>query len=243
MAEDKLPESYPSENDDGSLVKEEDEQDISPTKSAATHGLIPTPTTDHSPAATMNGSSFMSDLPVRGHSYPTPVMQDLAPDQHAFVEGGGMPVNGQAPAHATGGNMGIDMGVPHPHDSSRRPSLFSAPADYATQNGTTLYTQQWQPGSTAPNTSSMYSFTHQQTNPPPPFVNSGVPMNQSQPYLSPSFDNLTRAGYDPNQASIFRTSNVSQPQVHPSQSYNYLPHDNRGLPGVKVDSSTRSAMH
>ena len=243
MADDKLPETYPSENDDGSLIKEEDEQDASPTKSATTHGLIHTPTTDHSPATTMNGAPFMGDLPVRGNSYPASVMHDLAPEQHGFVEGSGLPVNGQTPVHGTGGNLGMDMGVPHSHDSSRRPSLFSAPTDYSSQNGTALYTQPWQPGSTAPNTSTMYAFNQPPTNSTPSYVNSGVAMNQNQPYLGSSFDGLSRNGYDPNQSNMFRTGNVSQPQVHPTQGYSYLPHDPRGLSGVKVDPSNRSLMH
>ncbi|CAM1502993.1 Fc.00g077690.m01.CDS01 [Cosmosporella sp. VM-42] len=243
MAEDKMPETY-SENDDGSMTRDEDEQDTSPAKPSVTHGLMQASTTDHSSTATLHSSSFLGDLPVRGSQYPPPMMQEMAPEQHSFVEGSGLPVNGQAQVHANGGNLGLDMGVPSPHDNSRRPSLFSAAqADYSNQGANSMYTQQWQPGSTAPNTSSMYTFTQQQTNQPQgSFGNPTVPMNQSQAYLGSSFDGLTRTNYDPNQSSLFRSTGVPQQPVHPSQTYNYMSHDVR-VPGVKVDPSARPPMH
>lgn len=239
MGEDKLPESYTSENDDGSLKKEEEDQAASPAKSSTTHGLLTTPTTDQSPAPTLHSTSFISDLPMRGNHYSASVMPDMHPQQHAFVEGSGVPVSGQPPVH------GLDIGVTSPHDSSgRRPSLFSSPTDYAAQTGSALYAQQWQPGSTAPNTPAMYTFTPQQTNPASSsFVNSGVPMGQAQPYMASSFDGLSRAGYDPSQAAIFRAGAVPQPQVHTSHGYDYITHDARGLPDVKTDPAARTSMH
>jgi hypothetical protein len=68
-------------------------------------------------------------------------------------------------------------------------------------------------------------------------------MNQAQPYMNTSFDGIAR-GYDPSQAPMFRAGSVPQPpQVHPTQGYDYMSHDNRGLPGVKVDDVPRHAMH
>ncbi|KAF4965835.1 hypothetical protein FSARC_6399 [Fusarium sarcochroum] len=93
-------------------------------------------------------------------------MQDMAQDQHAFVENNSLPVNGQPAVHTAGGNLAMDMGVPPSHDSGRRSSIFSTKTEYGGQNGTAMYTQQWQPGSTAPNSSSMYTYTQQPANPP-----------------------------------------------------------------------------
>ncbi|KAM0341152.1 hypothetical protein ACHAPU_010167 [Fusarium lateritium] len=245
MADDKIPDSYASGNDDdGPMPKEEDDQDVPANKLTAVHGLIPS-STSHSSGASLHGTPFLGgELPVRGNQYPQSMMQDIAQDQHAFVENNNIPINGQSAVHPTSGNLAIDMGVPPSHDSGRRSSIFSAPAEYGGQNGTAIYTQQWQPGSAAPSSSSMYTFTQQPTNPPATaFVSPGVPMTQAQPYMNASFEGLTR-GYDPNQSTMFRTGGVSQPpQVHPAQGYDYMPHDNRGLPGIKVDDVSRHAMH
>ncbi|KAJ4264919.1 hypothetical protein NW762_005162 [Fusarium torreyae] len=244
MADDKIPDSYASGNDDdGSIPKEEDDPDVPSNKLATAHNLMPS-STSHSSGASLHGTPFLGgELPVRGNQYTPSMMQEMAQDQHAFVENSSLPVNGQSAVHAAGGNLGMDMGVPQ-HDSGRRSSIFSAPAEYGGQNGTAMYTQQWQPGSTAPNSSSMYTFTQQPPNPPATaFVSPGVPMNQAQPYMNASFDGLTR-GYDPNQSNMFRTGSVPQPQqVHPTQGYDYMSHDSRGLPGVKVDDVPRNVMH
>ncbi|KAM5345374.1 hypothetical protein ACJ41O_011236 [Fusarium nematophilum] len=242
MSDDKIPETYASGNDDeGSIPKEEDDQDIASNKMASVHGLIPS-STSHSSGPSLHGTPFLGDLPVRGTQYPPSMLQELPHDQHAFVEGNSLPVNNQSSVHSAGGSLTMDMTVPPTHDSSRRPSIFSAP-DYGGQNGTAIYQQQWQPGSTAPNTSSMYTFTQQPPNPSATaFVSPGVPMNQTQSYMSTPFDGIAR-GYDPNHPPMFRTSGVPQPQqVHQAQGYEYMPHDNRGLPTVKADEVNRHTI-
>ncbi|KAI6767253.1 hypothetical protein HG530_005262 [Fusarium avenaceum] len=245
MADDKIPDSYASGNDDdGPIPKEEDDQDVPPNKIAAVHGLIPS-APSHSTGTSLHGTPFLGgELPVRGNQYNPSMMQDMAQDQHPFVENNSLPVNGQPAVHSAGGNLAMDMGVPPSHDSGRRSSIFSTQTEYGGQNGTAMYTQQWQTGSTAPNSSSMYTFTQQPPNPPATaFVSPGVPLTQAQPYMNASFDGLTR-GYDPNQSTMFRNGSVpQQPQVHPAQGYDYLSHDNRGLPGIKVDDVPRHAMH
>ncbi|CZR41094.1 uncharacterized protein FPRO_10683 [Fusarium proliferatum ET1] len=246
MADDKMLDSYASGNDDdGPVPKEEDDQDVPPNKLAAVPGLMPS-SNSHSSGASLHGTPFLGgELPVRGNQYNHSMMQDMAPDQHGFVDNNAMPVNSQPTVHPNSGNLGMDMGVPPAaHDSGRRSSIFSASTEYAGQNGTPIYTQQWQPGSTAPNSTSMYTFTQQPANPPATaFVSPGVPMNQAQPYMNASFDGITR-GYDPNQPTMFRTGSVAQPsQVHPTPGYDYMSQDSRGLPGVKVDDVPRHAMH
>ncbi|CAF3586605.1 unnamed protein product [Fusarium graminearum] len=245
MADDKIPESYVSSNDDhGPILKEEDDHDVTPNKLTAVHGLMPS-SNSHSTGTSLHGTPFLGgDLPVRGNQYTPSTMPEMPQDQHAFVENTGMPVNGQPSAHATGGSLTMDMGVPPAHDASRRASIFSAHSEYGGQNNTAMYTQQWQPGSTAPNSSSMYTFTPQPpSQPTTTFVSPGVAMNQAQSYMNTSFDGLAR-GYDPNQTPMFRTGSVPQPtQLHPAQGYDYMSHDNRGLPGVNVDDVPRHAMH
>lgn len=154
-----------------------------------------------------------------------------------------MPVNSQSSVHSAGNNIPIDIGVSPAHDNSRRPSIFNSPAEYGGQNGTNLYTPQWQTASAAPNTSAIYTFTQQQPNASAAaFVNPGVAMNQNQSYMGAPFDGISR-GYDPNQPAMFRQGGVPQPQVHAAQSYNYVAHDNRGFSGIKVDPASRGAMH
>ncbi|KAJ4202987.1 Hypothetical protein NCS54_01034000 [Fusarium falciforme] len=248
MADDKIPETYASGNDDeGSIPKDEEDQDAPSTKLSTVHGLMPSSTThSHSSGPSLHGTPFLDNLPVRGNQYPPSMMPEMPQEQHTFVEGSNLPVNSQSSVHSTGGSLAMDMGVPPPaHDSGRRSSIFSAPAEYGGQNGSTMYAQQWQqPGSTAPNASSMYTFTQQPANPSASaFVNPAVPMNQTQSYMGASFDGLPR-GYDPNQPPIFRSGAVPQPpQVHATQGYDYIAHDNRGLPGVKVDDVPRNPMH
>ncbi|RGP64707.1 hypothetical protein FLONG3_9450 [Fusarium longipes] len=244
MADDKIPESYVSGSDEhGPILKEEDEHDVQSNKLTAVHGLMPS-SNSHNAGASLHGTPFLGgDLPVRGNQYTPSTMPEMPQDQHTFVENTGLPVNGQPAVHATGGNLTMDMGVPPTHDASRRASIFSAHSEYGGQNSTAMYTQQWQPGSTAPNSSSMYTFTQQPpSQPATTFVSPGVPMNQAQPYMNTSFDGLAR-GYDPSQTPMFRTGSVPQPpQVHPTQGYDYMSHDNRGLPGMKVDDVPRHTM-
>lgn len=243
MAEDKMPETYASGNDDeGPVPKDEDDQEIASSKLATVQGLMPS-STDHNAGTSLHGTPFLSELPVRGTQYTPSMIQEIGPDQHAFVEGSSMPVNSQSSVHSAGSNLAIEIGVSPAHDTSRRPSIFNSPAEYGGQSGTNMYTPQWQAGSAAPNTSAMYTFTQQQPNASAAaFVNPGVPMNQSQPYMGASFDGLARE-YDPNQSAMFRQGGVPQQQVHAAQGYNYVAHDNRGFPGIKVDPASRSAMH
>ncbi|KAK7428906.1 hypothetical protein QQZ08_004520 [Neonectria magnoliae] len=241
MAEDKMPETYGSENDDGSITKDEDEQDIPAPKLSTVQGMIPTATSDHGSGPTLHGPPFLGDLPVRGTQYGPPMISDIAPDHHGFAEGSNMSVSGQTPVHPPGGSLALDMGVPAPQDSSRRPSLIG---DYSGQSENHMYTQQWQPSSTASNTPGMYSFTQQQANPSATsFVSPVVPMSQSQSYMGGSFDGLSH-GYDPGQAPMFRGGgSVPQQPVHTSPSYNYRTSDNRGLSAVKADPVSRNSMH
>lgn len=227
-------------------MKENDELEVSSAKSTATHSLMPTPTTDHNPAAPLNGTAYMNDLPVRGSSYPPPMIPALPPAQHGFVEGGDISVTGQTQVHAAPNtSIALDMGVPSPHDGSRRPSTFSPAGDYSGSNGTGLYAQQWQQGSAAPSNPPMYTFNQQPANPPQgSFVSQTVPISQSQPYIPSSFDGLPRSGYDPSQTSIYRPGGVpSQSNVPSAQGYDYMEHDNRGISTIKVDPGARDSMH
>lgn len=241
MAEDKIPEAY-SENDDGSITKDEDDQDVPSTKLSTVQSLMP-PTPEHSSSTALHGTPFLSDLPVRGTQYTPQLIPEITPDQHGFGEGTtSMSVGGQTSVHSAGGNLALDIGVATSQDSSRRPSIFSPPPDYSGQPSTNMYNQQWQPGSTAPNTSSMYAFTQQQTNPSATtFVNPSVPLNQSQAYMGGSFEGLSR-GYDGAQASMFQARGVSQQTAHGSPGYNYLTNDSRALPGVKADPASRTTL-
>jgi hypothetical protein len=238
MAEDKIPENYQSENDDGTQVREEDEQDptsvgtnVSPPKMPPSHPLMQPASTDHSPAGALQGGPFIGELPVRGPQYAQAMMHsDLGPEHH-FVEPGSMPIH--------------DM-VPSPHDSSRRPSIFSTTNEYTSPPGTGMYSQQWQPGTTAPTTTSMYAFTTQQTTQTPGsyVTQPGVQLPQGQQYLGHGFDGMPRGAFDPNQGHMFRPGPVGPATVHTPYT-NYLSSDGRNMSGptIKVDTMPRNHLH
>lgn len=234
MAEDKVPESYTSDNDDGSFIKDEEEHDVQRSKPAVTNCIVHTPTTAPSNGHTLHGGPgpFMGDLPVRGTPFHPPMIQtELAPPQHAFVESAGIPVNDQAAVNAGGGGaLTLDL-VTSPHDTSRRPSVFS---EYASPGGGNLYPQQWQQSSAGPSASPMYAYTAQQPAPQQPaFVNQTVQMNPGQPFMASSFEGSPRPEYDANGNPIFRAGDMPPAPVNQQQGY-YVPNDGRG--GLRVMS-------
>ncbi|POR32148.1 Uncharacterized protein TPAR_07658 [Tolypocladium paradoxum] len=234
MAEDKVPESYVSDNDDGSFIKDEEDHEVPRSKPAATHCVVHTPTTATANGHTLHGGPgpFMGDLPVRGTPFHPPMIQtELAPQQHAFVESAGIPVNDQAAVNTGGGGaITLDM-VASPHDSSRRPSVFS---EYASPAGGSLYPQQWPQSSAGPNASPMYAYTAQQPAPQQPaFVNQTVQMSTGQPFMASSFEGSPRPEYDANGNPVFRAGDMPPAPVNQQQGY-YVPSDGRG--GLRVMS-------
>lgn len=229
MAEDKMPESYPSDNEDAGFIKDEEEHDASRPKLPNTQALPhPASSTEPSSATSIRGPTFLNDMTVRANAFPQPMMAELPQQQHAFVEGSSMPVHsGQPVTSATTGSIGMDM-VPSPHDASRRPSVFS---DYASPGGN-LYSQQWPQASTTAAGSSMYSYSQQQTTAQPtPFVASGVSMTPSQPFIASSFEAAHRSEYDQNGNALFRSGDMPQAaSVNQQQGYGYtMPNDGRGI--------------
>ena len=154
-----------------------------------------------------------------------------------------MPVNGAAPGTTTTG-MGVDM-VPGSQDASRRPSVYS---DYSSvSNGGGMYTQTWQPSTSAPDAQSLYAHHQANAQPPQAFVQP-VPVAHNQAYVAGTFVEAMppRQGYDPNHGQMFRAGEVPQAPsaVNPQQGYGYLPTDGRqvpALPGVSevIDSAPR----
>ncbi|KAJ6444795.1 kinesin [Purpureocillium lavendulum] len=245
MAEDKVPESYTSDNDDGSFnIKEEDEHDVQRSKASVAHPLAHTPTTAATNGHGLHGgpSPFMGDLPVRGTPFHPPMIQtDIAPQQHSFVESNGLPVSDQSTVSTGSGGLTIDL-VTSPHDGSRRPSVFS---EYASPGGGSMYHQPWQQGSTGPNSSSMYAYTAQQaTSQQPAFVSQAVTLNAGQPFMTNSFESSPRPEYDANGNAIFRGGDMPPAPVGQPQGY-YVPNDGRGSLRVMtqvVDAVPRNAV-
>ncbi len=244
MAEDKVPESYGSENDDGTFIKEDDEAEAPRPKpsTANTTAVRPVVRTD---AATLSGlpeEGFIGELPMRGSQFPPPMMNDLG-SQHSFVDNGTMQVHGQNGVGSGGSSLTLDM-VPSPHDVSRRPSVFS---DFPSPGGGSLYAQQWQPGTNGQSGSPMYAYASQQSGmDTASFVSQGVPMNPNQSFMSnSSFDEgPPRPGYDTAQNGLFRTEDLSQNAVGQPSGYNYLSGDGRGAIMTQVvDNPQRAPMH
>lgn len=238
MAEDKVPESYGSENDDGAFVKEDEEVEASRTTPSATNAIRPVLRTDSASLSGLPGDGFMGELPMRGSQFQPPMMNDMG-SQHSFVEGTPMQVHGQNGVGSGGGsNLSLDM-VPSPHDVSRRPSVFS---DFPSPGGGNLYAQQWQPGATGQNGSPMYAYASQQQGmDTSSFVSQGVPISTNQSFMSNgSFEEAPRPAYDGNQNGMFRTDDLSQGAVGQAAGYNYMANDGRDM---MVDSSQRAPMH
>lgn len=227
MAEDKLPENYASDNDDGSFIKDEEQQhDLQRTKPATTHCLVHTPTTAPTNGHGLHGGSapYMGDLPVRGTPFHPPMIQtEMAPQQHSFVESGGMPVSEQSAVSAGSGPLGLDL-VASPHDTSRRPSVFS---EYASPGSGSMYSQQWQQTSAGPNAPSMYAYTAQQApSQQPAFVGQTVQISPGQPFMASSFEGSPRTEYDTNGNALFRAADLPHAPVGQQQGY-YVPGDGR----------------
>jgi len=267
MADDKIPEFYQNESD-GSLKtgrEKHDDQDapighrgLSPPKPVAPHPMIPTnaATGATNTAGNISAPQFLSELPVRGGSHlPTQLVQpEMGSEQQAsYVESAGIGGVANTSIHHTAPSLPMSEILASPHDTTdRRHSLvFNSPTDFSASGNTAMYSQQWQPASTAPATSPMYSFPHQQT--PAPQANYGAQPNMSlqqgqQQYLPQQYEGLQRAAapFDPNHPHLYRQGPVTQPNVGHTQGYpNYLSSDNRGLPGssIKPESLPRSHMH
>ncbi|KAK3179416.1 hypothetical protein K4F52_009161 [Lecanicillium sp. MT-2017a] len=246
MAEDKVPESYGSENDDGAFMKEDEESEPPGTKptTTSTAAVRPVVRTDAATLSNMPGDGFIGELPMRGSQFQPPMMNDMG-SQHSFVDGGPMQVHGQNGVGSGGSSLTLDMvPSPSPHDASRRPSVFS---DFPSPGGGNLYAQQWQPGTSGQSGSPMYAYgSQQQGMDGAPFVPQGVPMNANQSFMSnSSFDEGTsRQAFDATQSGLFRTDDLSQTAVGQASGYNYLSSDGRGgMMTQVVDNSQRAPMH
>lgn len=236
MAEDKVPESYGSDNDEASFtIKDEEDHELQRSKAGAGqgHSMAHAATTAASNGHGLHGGPFMGDLPVRGTPFHPPMIQtDMASQQHSFVENGGLQVSDQGSVSGGSGGLTIDM-VASPHDASRRPSVFS---DYASPGGGALYHQPWQPSSAGPSSSSMYAYTGQQGGAPAPaFVGqAAVQLGAGPAFMAGSFEAPPRPDYDGGAAAagaMFRAGDLQPAPVGQQQGY-YVPGDGRG--GLRV---------
>ncbi|KAJ3490706.1 hypothetical protein NLG97_g5726 [Lecanicillium saksenae] len=239
MAEDKVPESYVSENDDvGSFMK--DEEDVEPSaKPTPTMGgaMRPSVRTDAATLSGLPGDAFIGELPMRGSQFQPPMMNDMA-SQHTFVDNGSM-VHGQAGVSATGSSLTLDIGQ-SPHAISRRQSVFS---DFPSP-GENMYPQQWQASSNGTNGSPMYAYATQQSNMETgAFVSPGVAMDPNQSFMTTSFEEGPRPNYNTGQAGMFRQDDMPPGSVAPATGYNYVTNDGRGMMPQVVDGANRTPMH
>jgi hypothetical protein len=282
MADDKFPDNYKSDTEELGMAPGDEEADNGqlqhnprlspPNPTSAPPTMVTNTSATHSPTGNMQGGPFLGDLPVREAThYPPPILQtDLGPSHGQYVEGGTLSVSaggGQATLPPQGAMaMSEIIPSPHPHDPSRRSSMFTSPTDFPTSAGTGLYPGGWAQATTGPQNPSLYAFTQQhatshpppqqpqqhhhqqQQQPPPPtpgqyVTQPPVPMPQ---YMS-SFDGLPRT-YDPNHSNIFRGGGnmPPTPMGHAHGFPGYLQHDGRGLPttGLKLDQNLdRGPIH
>ena len=265
MADDNI-DSYQSDNEDGTAREEDDSGpasiscSVSPHKSTAPHGLIPTSSTEHSPGGRLHGGPFANDLPVRPAQYTQALIPtDLVADQHHYVETGGSVAVGAPPTLPSHGSMAMNE-ILTPHDASRRASasIYNSPTEYSNASSTSMYNpNNWQTATTASSTTPMYANAYPQQQqqqhqhhsvPPPPTAyvqQQPVAMPQGQAYMG-GFDGLPR--YDAGHDALFRPPTISHNPVTQSPgypTYTNMHHDNRALPGAgyKLDALGRSTLH
>jgi hypothetical protein len=240
LPDDKSQDDYQSDNEDsGSKDEEHTGPSSVSSRTSNPHGLVAplSASTDHSPAGPLQGGPFVSgDIPVRSAPY---LPSELGTEQqHAYVEGGGIPTVGghHAPTLQSMASMAIPTDLP-PHDASRRPSvqLYTSPAEYSNPSSAGMYNANtWgHTATTAPSGPSMYSnnaFPPQHQHSLPPLQSYGQqqqqqqqqqqPISQTSPYMGTSYDGLQR--YDHiGHASVYRHP--------PAQAYEYIGQDSRSV--------------
>lgn len=252
MADDKTPDNYQSDNEEGNAARDNDENDpssmsssVSPQKITAPHNLMPPSNAEQNHSSALQAAPFISDLPVRTTHYVSPLVPpDIVQEHHAYVDGSGIAAGTPAQQLQPHPSMAMTDICANPHDASRRSSIFSPPAEYSGSPTPGMYPANWQSGTTAPNNTTMYAFTqqHQQQHGQATFVpQPSVPISQGQQYMGTSFDGMPRA-YDPGQANLFRAPSVHNPIPH-SQAYpGYI--ENRAIPnpGLKMEPHGRPRL-
>lgn len=222
MADDKVPDGWQEEEEAYEAPQDEENNEATPITSDGKpdHNLPAIATSETNPTGNMSGtSSFMSELPVRGHAYTqSSIMQsDLSAASSSFVENGGLNVNNPPsipPAHG----LPMSETFSDPHGSTRRPSLYASPTEYGNTSQSNIYST-WNQ-SNPPTASPVYSFHHQQqaTHPGGPYVEQQpVPLTQTPQYLeAPAFDNMHSSP-----SSLFRPTSVPQGPVNPHTTHSF----------------------
>lgn len=227
MADDKVPDSWQEEEEAYEAPQEEENNEATPTSADVKpdHNLPAIAGPETNPAGNMSGpSSFMSELPVRGHAYnQSSIMQsDLSAAPSGFIENGSLNVNNPPSIPPTHG-LPMSEAFSDPHGSTRRPSLYPSPADYGNSSQPNMYST-WNQ-SNPPTASPVYSFHHQQqaTHSAGAYVEQQhVPLTQTPQYMeAPAFDNMHNTT-----SNLFRPTSVPQGPVNPHTTHsftNYVP--------------------
>lgn len=221
MADDKVPDNWQEEEEAYEAPQEDDNNETTPTSTPGKpeHTLPTIAGTDQNPTGNMPGSSsFIGELPVRGHPYTSSMMQsDLNAGPPSFVEGGSLNVSNQ-PSMSQTPVMPLPETYSDSHASNRRPSIYTSPTEYGSSSGSNMY-QTWNQ-SNPPTASPVYSFNHQQqpTHPTGAYVEQQpVPLTQTPQYLeAPTFDNMHNAP-----SSLFRPTSVPQGPVNPHTTHSF----------------------
>lgn len=233
-ADDKVP-ADDSDDEGEENPQDDDSNQRSAVSPKPEHGLSAHAAPAHSPAVNMTSSTaFIGDLPMRGHQYSqSSLMQsDLATHSSSYVEGGSMGVSNQQPPMPQPQTHSMSLSEPYsdPHAASRRPSLYTSPAEYGGSSSSSMY-QNWQQ-STPSTASPIYSFNtpqQQQPHSAGPYVEQQqqVPLPQLPQYReAPAFDGMHNGP-----PSLYRPTSIPQGSV-PTLSFpgNYQnPH---GLPSL-----------
>jgi hypothetical protein len=168
---------------------------------------------------TSSTGSVVADLPMRTASFAGqhgPMIDYMGTTQHHPFGESTMSAHSQPAVNPSGPMV---MGHHHTGSNGRRGSLF---ADFTSPGNNSVFSNQWQPVSSAPNHPSGYAYASPQTHPDPQgYVNTSLPMapTERQGYMPSNFNELSRTGgYDPN--AMFRQPMPPSPEDQ-AQPYGY----------------------
>lgn len=221
-ADDKVPDE-PDEDDPDEAQHDDDENHPTPTSSPKPEHNLPTiAASDQTSAGNIpNGTSFIGDLPVRGHQYsqPSMIQTDMSAGSSSYVGESSLGVSNQ-PSMSQTHSMSLSepYSDPHAHAVSRRSSLYTSPTEYAGSSSSGMY-QNWQPN-TPSAASHVYSFshTHQQPASAGPYVEQQPgPLSQAPQYLeAPTFDPMHTGP-----PSLFRPTSVPHGSVNTHAAHSF----------------------
>lgn len=223
LKDDKSQETPVSDNDDGSIIRDEEGCDYPLTRSNTAHSMVPSPGSKPSPVSALQSHPhLLGDLPMRSQFPPPSMTESSAQPAQPFLDVTSLSVPGQSQVGGDPADMAMEMAAGH-RDIGRRPSGYS---EYASPGSGSIYSQQWSMPSSPPNHAALYSYAPQPPNPQTSsFEGPAAPLGPGQPFIQSTFEGSGRASYGQSSNSMLRTVDMSAPIPHQQQqqqAYRYM---------------------